>query len=72
MGCVRKVLSSAELKDYPASRLEMELNEGGARDIVHLQTSLWRIELTNEEFRQFAESVVAAGQKLREVKGTTP
>ena len=70
MGCIKKMLGSAELKDYPAPKLELELNEGqGAnRDVVHLQTALWRIELTEPEFKEFATTICEAGRKLRASK----
>ena len=60
----------AELRDYPAPSLELELNEGAGagREVVHLQTALWRIELTEPEFKEFAYTVCEAGRKLREIK----
>jgi hypothetical protein len=70
MGCIKKVLSIAEFSNYPAPRLEMELNENGGvgHEVVHLQTALWRIELTEPEFKEFATTVCEAGIKLRDIK----
>lgn len=64
------MLSVAELKDYPSPTLEMELNEevGAGHEVVHLQTTLWRIELTKSEFKAFATAVCDAGKKLRDLK----
>ena len=70
MGCIKKILGSAELKDYPVPNLAMELNGGNGVgcQVVHLQTALWRIELTEPEFRVFATTVCEAGRKLRASK----
>jgi hypothetical protein len=74
MGCIKRILGTAVLKDYPAPNLEMELNESpvAGHEIVHLQTVLWRIELSDAEFKEFAMAVCDAGKKLREVKFPSP
>ena len=71
MGSIKKILAKAELVDYPSESLEFELNHGptGGVDIVHLQTDLWRVEITEGEFREFAETVIAATDKLKKIKG---
>ncbi len=73
MGCVKKMLGVAEFKDHPSSRLEIELNEGASagRESVHLQTTSWRIEQTEPEFKAFAAAICEAGKKLRQLKRST-
>jgi hypothetical protein len=74
MGCVKKLLASAELKDSPASTIQFELNtaNGPGNELVHLQTSVWRIELSTAEFREFAETICEAGEVLKQTKGSAP
>jgi hypothetical protein len=70
MGNIKQNLASVALADYPAKNLEIELNYGttGGKDIVHLQTNLWRIELDDVEFQQFADSIIEAAEKLKKSK----
>lgn len=71
MGNIRQVLATVDLEDYPSKQLAIEMNHGttGGRDIVHIQTELWRIELDESEWREFAQAVVKAARKLRSLKG---
>ena len=54
-----------EFQDNPCGYMDMELNTNRS---VHLQSNCWRIELTEQEFKEFAGSVYQAAQKLRTIK----
>jgi hypothetical protein len=65
MGEVISDLGHTEFKDNPCEYLDIELNRG---NIIHLQTTAWRIELTLNEFVDFSNTILAAASKLRKNK----
>jgi hypothetical protein len=65
MGEIIKNIGKAIFQDNPCEFLEIELNLGG---IVHMQTNSWRIELKENEFMEFAKSVVQASEILKKNK----
>ena len=66
MGEIISKLGRTEFKDNTCGYLDMEINIG---NVVHLQTNSWRIELTLNEFVNFAQSVVTSADKLKANKG---
>ncbi len=71
MGIVTQILGQAKFADNPVGGLDIEANLSidGESEIVHLQTPVWRIDMSLEEFAEFAETVLVAGVKLRHAKG---
>lgn len=67
MGKIIEFLGKVEFKDNPCEYMDIEFNEGKS---VHLQSNCWRIELTDQEFREFAKSVGYAAEKLMKIKKT--
>ena len=65
MGKIIELLGKVEFKDNPCEYMDMEVNAGKS---IHLQSNCWRIELTEQEFREFAESVCSAAEKLKIIK----
>ena len=66
MGVIQKILSSAKVGDERGGVVTFELNEGG---VVHIQNSIWRIEMELQEFIEFATCCVEAGIRLKKLKG---
>lgn len=63
MGIVTAVLAEFELKD--GRSCVIELNENGE---IHVHIGLLRIDMTPTEFRQFADTIVAAQDELHDKK----
>jgi hypothetical protein len=68
MGVIQKELAKVEFKDQALEYLEIELNDG---PIIHLQNKALRIEMSPEEFTQFASHVVNSANKMIEYKKIT-
>lgn len=68
MGRISKILGRVDFMDNPCEYVDIELNTNRS---VHLQSNCWRIELTEQEFREFAESVCNASRKLKIIKKKT-
>lgn len=71
MGRTLKVLDSAVLQDNLCNYIDIELVKVGNGQIVHLQNDCWRIELSKQEFMNFADSVCLAAEKLKTLKKKT-
>jgi len=65
MGQISNVLGRVDFQDNPCDYMDMELNTNRT---VHLQSNCWRIELTEQEFREFADTVCNARDKLKDIK----
>ena len=65
MGVIQKILSKAEVSKERGSFVEFELNEGGD---IHIQNSVWRLEMRTPEFLEFAVACVEAGERLKALK----
>jgi hypothetical protein len=65
MGQISNVLGRVDFQDNPCDYMDMELNTNRT---VHLQSNCWRIELTEQEFREFADTVCDACEKLKNIK----
>ncbi len=68
MGDLIRHLGKALLQDNNNSFYNIELNKGDKEDIIHIQTPSFRMELTEDEFREIAISVIEAERKLRSYK----
>lgn len=64
MGIVEQELAEFELSD--GSEYRIELNRNGR---IHLHVDTVRLDLTIDEFEQFALVVSAARERLEETKG---
>ena len=65
MGQISNVLGRVDFQDNPCEYVDIELNTDRS---IHLQGNCWRIELTEQEFREFADTLRDASQKLKMIK----
>ena len=65
MGQISNILGRVDFQDNPCDYMDMELN---TNETVHLQSNCWRIELSTQEFREFADAVCNACEKLKSIK----
>ena len=70
MGSIESVLASIRFQDNPMDFFDIETNLSaeGIPSIIHLQNKVMRIELTTEEFLEFAQAILYAGERLRQLK----
>ena len=63
--------TSLTLSDHIPSKINIELN-GGLKNtdnqVIHIQTSNWRLQLSKEEFRQFVNLNMKALNELKKYK----
>jgi hypothetical protein len=65
MGVVQKILGRAEFKDNKSEYFIIEYNKN---NWIHIQNNSIRIEMTLEEFTQFASCVINSANQLIEYK----
>ena len=65
MGVVQKILGRAEFKDNKSEYFIIEYNKN---NWIHIQNNSIRIEMTLEEFTQFASCVINSENQLIEYK----
>lgn len=60
-----------KLSDHTPNEIKIELN-GGLKNIdnqvIHIQTSNWRLQLSKDEFRQFVDLNIKAVNELKKYK----
>lgn len=65
MGQISNILGRVDFHDNPCEYVDIEFNTDRS---IHLQSNCWRIELTEHEFREFANTLCEASQKLKTIK----
>ena len=72
MGVVNKVLGHVDLNHERhkegSSFFNIELNQGRGGLPIHIQNDAFRIEMTKQEFTQFATAVINGANKMMEYK----